>query len=223
MNEALPIGGIVDADTFGYYVIGYMSRLADNPPRKIVLPSQFPAALTQAIREEFQEKEEVEFVIPSRIYLEGCPWTNTPAALQKVIGEQYDAARLNEDKTVNMRIQRSELLFTLVSPSVKRDIDTFGENLVYQGVSLALADSISTKKGSWFIVKQNAVLKGKRDDLLLLHRKIQEGESFSPEEQSLWKKLTAGAYKRPASLPELHAVAEFMERFKNLAAVQVFE
>lgn len=221
MNEGPPIGGIVDVDTFGYYVIGYMARLADNPPRKIILPSQFPVALDQALREEFQE--EVGFVIPSRIYLEGCPWVDTPAALQKVIGEQYDAARLNEDKTVSMRIQRSELLFTLVSPSVKRDIDTFGENLVYQGVSLALVDSTSTKKGSWFIVKQNAVLKERRDDLLRLHGKIQEGDSLSSEEQSLWKKLTSGAYKRPASLPELHAVAEFMERFKNLAAVQVIE
>lgn len=219
MSERFSLSEIVDADTFSYYIIEYVSHVADSSTKKKVVSAEFRSAFT----EDTETVGGPMFLM--QVYLDDCPWKDTPPALQRAIGRQYDTVNLDESKSINLRIDRTNLLFTLKSPSVKRYIDSFGENLVYHGLSLNLVDSIANQKGSWFVAKQSAALKTEERvaNLLRLFEKKQEGEQFSDEEQTEWNRQTSGVYKIPATLEELRAIVEFMERFEDRAEVIIFE
>lgn len=86
MNEHNPTSRIVDAETFGYYLVGLRAGiLADPQVRR--------TAARRLIHEHAPDADPHYFIT-----IEGIPYSKVSQSLQKVISEQYEAASLEEEK-----------------------------------------------------------------------------------------------------------------------------
>lgn len=84
-------------------------------------------------------------------------WQDVPQSLREIMITQYNAALLDEEKTVHVDIGHDHIAFALHSPSVNFDIDMSSETLIHPtGVRLQFSDveDAPTPKGSWFISKK---------------------------------------------------------------------
>lgn len=92
-NENGPTRGIVDIETFGYYVVGYVSAMLASRSRTIS-PNQ------RLMHYIFPDKDPLVL-----LRLKGIPWDDVPDSLQKVLLLQYDSASLPGEKTVDTNVR----------------------------------------------------------------------------------------------------------------------
>lgn len=82
----------MDIETFGYYVVGYVSAMLASRSRKIS-PNQ------RLMHYIFPDKDPLVL-----LRLKGIPWDDVPDSIQKVLLLQYDRVSLPGEKTVDTNV-----------------------------------------------------------------------------------------------------------------------
>ncbi len=196
-NRENPTEGIVDIDTFCLYIKSYVADLNENHPRRK------DRRLT-SVKNMFPDMD-----LHPMIRLNKIPWAEVPQSLQDILGKHYDAAQLDEEKTISVDFSSKSLSFQLKSPHVRGFSDTYGEDLAV-GVKLFLTGD---KKGKWRFLRMSYAIADKiaRRAVENLAIAIEEWKSF------LMENSTVVAF--PSTLNELHDLARFLEKSKDRAEV----
>ncbi len=193
-NEGDPTQGVVDIDTFRYYVIGYTADVLANPPHRDLT--------LLGINRDFPELEE----LGPQIRLENCSWENVPETIQEVLMMSYESAKLPGEKHVTAIISRREIIFNLSSPSLNMDVDLFGETWIPFGVGLQLSDNpefVFASKGNWYFNKHPAktymAMRGKTAD----------------EKREIFRNASNLSQVIPHTLHQLHDLVKLFEQSRE--------
>lgn len=214
MAEKDPTQGIVDAETFIFWIVGYTSNILQQV-------NKTRSHNIELIRERYPNfLKGVEPPNRPSVHLKDCPWLEVPESLRQVMLSVYDAAQLEKENTLDVSIDSMIVSFELRSQSIKSKIYSYGENYTGIGPALILYDAPerNRKKGDWVLQKTPNAIHSQSLNLFKQQFEMDPG-SLGEEAERLQATIDSHTFVRPAILEELHDVARFLEKSKDRAVV----
>lgn len=211
MAERIPVDRINGPETFGLWVIGYVSGIKEE---KIPhLPDASTRAEARFLRSVFGDIGLPETYI---LRLRQSPWEDAPQSLQARLKLQYDAAEAGGKKTIDTIFQDEFIEFRLNSPYINEvsEIDRYGENFIGFGLRLWLRGE-TERPGYWVINKLPAIYE---PDIHTVSSALAASD-LDPEEaeEEFMEKIRQNTQRFQAPIEELQDVARFFDSSRDRA------
>ncbi|MBI4004532.1 hypothetical protein HY358_00170 [Candidatus Roizmanbacteria bacterium] len=232
-SSEVPIGRIVDRETFGFYIVGYTAQIMNTAPRRLFSSDQWDERFGQEPISGLSADRILEFPSPL-VTIEHCPWDAVPPSIQQMIQRQYPSAAVGEDQRIDATVSRRDIIFSLTNGFVKGRVDTFGEEYVGRGLLLLFGDEPDDaiiRPGDWRIA---------RFPLSLYARAKYTARNSEPPDLSsveaalgwmgeteplgnIMKQLASLVQGVPSTLQQLHDVANLLEATREQVTLYVPE
>lgn len=219
-NEKDPTQGIVDIDTFSYFLVGFISNVRENPLSIVRQSKEREAQLLDGVTcklgiSNFSGREDFLENSYSFVHIEACSFSDFSDSLQGLLIQQFGSERISSEKKVRITLSSDAIFFQVETPPSPIFNSKFKPDFQQYSLRLSLIDEenpfkgdIKYRKGDWsicywpqsFIVKQEtAMLNDNQENWSSL---LTEAKSFEEKQEH-------------ASLSQLLEIARLLDRFKD--------
>ena len=235
MKEFDPSRDITNLETFQSFMENFRSRILETPPHMKHFPSNLPPdpanTAMHTTEDNFYHKELIKITLKGRVFIDGIPWDSIPESLQQLLSIQYDSARLNEDKKINIQIRRRDVRFSLESAHSYNNIDWEGEyyapGLVLKMLRNDFDDEVDRMIGGKRINEGDLIVnKTVLSTQLRLNSLLQVGSDrrLTDEEKEFLQRTTIDSSWRkvqliPSTLVDLQDIAKVLTAQKERAFI----